>query len=196
MLERFPAWRISLSAALHHNRSQPQSRYVQLATVRKNGQPANRTLVFRGFLEHRDQLQFITDQRSAKVEQIAEHSWGEICWYFAKTREQFRILGKLSLISAEEDNSELQTVRHTLWQNLSDKARSQFTWPHPAKSRESESERFDTNLSADIPPSSYFCLLLLTPSEVDHLTLRGNPQNRWKYWQNQDLIWQSQAVNP
>jgi pyridoxamine 5'-phosphate oxidase len=42
-------WRSPLSRALYRNRNLPYCRYLQLATVRPNGQPANRTVVFRGF---------------------------------------------------------------------------------------------------------------------------------------------------
>ncbi|MEO1006929.1 MAG: pyridoxamine 5'-phosphate oxidase, partial [Cyanobacteria bacterium J06638_38] len=41
-------WRSLLSGAIHRNRSQPHSRYFQLATVTPEGYPANRTVVFRG----------------------------------------------------------------------------------------------------------------------------------------------------
>ncbi len=44
-------WRSLITRALHHNRSLAYSRYVQLATIKENGFPANRTVVFRGFLE-------------------------------------------------------------------------------------------------------------------------------------------------
>lgn len=47
------SWRSQLARALHRNRALADSRYLQLATVGKNGRPANRTLVFRGFLARR-----------------------------------------------------------------------------------------------------------------------------------------------
>ena len=72
-------WRSLLSRALHQNRSLPYARYFQLATVRANGHPANRTVVFRGFLDDTNQLKIITDSRSQKIEQIAQQSWGEAC---------------------------------------------------------------------------------------------------------------------
>ncbi|MFM7406931.1 MAG: pyridoxamine 5'-phosphate oxidase family protein, partial [Cuspidothrix sp.] len=83
-------WRSLISHALHRNRSLVYSRYVQLATVGENGLPANRTIVFRGFLEDTNQLKFITDIRSQKAEQISKQPAAEICWYFPNTREQFR----------------------------------------------------------------------------------------------------------
>jgi pyridoxamine 5'-phosphate oxidase len=57
----------------------------------------NFRVVFRGFLEGRDRLQIVTDDRAEKVERIRENTWGEGCWYFPKTREQFRLSGQLTV---------------------------------------------------------------------------------------------------
>ena len=113
-------WRSHLAGTLHRNRSLPISRYLQLATVRADGRPANRTVVFRGFLENTNQLKFITDIRSEKVEEINFYPWGEICWYFPKTREQFRIAGKLVLVVAEYPDAELDSSRRRAWQEISE----------------------------------------------------------------------------
>ena len=75
-------WRSALSSAIHRNRSQ-SSRYFQLATVTAEGYPANRTVVFRGFLDDRqNRLKIITDSRSAKIQDIEHQAVAEICWYF------------------------------------------------------------------------------------------------------------------
>jgi hypothetical protein len=42
-----PQWRTMLQRSLGKNRSLAYARYVQLATVRPDGRPANRTVVFR-----------------------------------------------------------------------------------------------------------------------------------------------------
>ncbi|MGK7884635.1 MAG: pyridoxamine 5'-phosphate oxidase, partial [Crocosphaera sp.] len=70
MTEKLSPWRSILARALHRNRSLPNSRYFQLATVNFEGKPTNRTLVFRGFLNQTNQLQIITDSRSEKINQI------------------------------------------------------------------------------------------------------------------------------
>jgi len=61
-------WRSPLDSALKRN-PQPNARYVQLATIRADNRPANRTS-FSGFLEDTDQLKFVIDARSQKVDQI------------------------------------------------------------------------------------------------------------------------------
>jgi PPOX class probable FMN-dependent enzyme len=188
-------WRSLITRALHHNRSLAYSRYVQLATIKENGFPANRTVVFRGFLEDTNELKFITDIRSAKAEQISKQPVAEVCWYFPKTREQFRITGELTLISDDSDTN-LQPARIKMWQELSDAARLQFCWPHPGKMRITTATAFTPPAPNPIEPVENFCLLLLAAIQVDHLELRGEPQNRWVYYRNENQEWLAEAINP
>lgn len=190
-------WRQPLAHALHRNRSLAYSRYVQLATIRTDGHPANRTIVFRGFLDNTNQLKFITDDRSDKADQILSHPWGEVCWYFPKTREQFRLLGQLTLVHSECPDPDLLAARQTQWRNLSDNARLQFAWAHPGQPRTDTA--FDPPPPDPQQPLPNFCLLLLAPTQVDHLQLRGEPQNRYRYWQDEAIdqhLWSVQEINP
>ncbi|QUY45358.1 Npun_F5749 family FMN-dependent PPOX-type flavoprotein [Acaryochloris marina] len=193
MIELAP-WRSTLSRALHRNRSLVYARYAQLATVQAN-RPANRTVVFRGFLEDSNTLKFVTDRRSKKVEQIAENPWGALCWYFPKTREQFRISGKLKVVTAIEANSELLHLREVAWLALSEGARSQFAWPHPGQPK-SESEASSQESITCKTPLDEFCLLLLTPQEVDHLELREKPHHRCGYTLTANGDWEQHILNP
>lgn len=190
-------WREPLVRALEGNRSQPHSRYFQLATVRSNGRPANRTVVFRGFLGDSNQLKIVTDGRSEKADQIYQQPWGEICWYFTETRQQFRIAGQMTLVGATHPDPELQTARSTAWQDLSEKARQQFLWPRPGAAI-SGGDACATAFSLTDPtkPEDNFCLLLLDPVMVDRLELTGDPHNRWIYMRSPDLVWSAKAINP
>jgi PPOX class probable FMN-dependent enzyme len=189
-------WRSPLSRALDLNRSQPHSRYLQLATVTKEGFPANRTVVFRGFVEHSDRLKIVTDRRSEKIEEIKYQPWTEICWYFTETREQFRIFGNLILVDGDCSNLLLQQLRQETWQQLSDATRQQFTWAYPKQTRVEDNAIF----SVAIPPRESildnFCLLLLLPTRVDHLELRSEPHNRILYLLQDDRTWLIKTVNP
>lgn len=187
-------WRSPLARALHRNRSLVYARYLQLATVQTDGRPANRTVVFRGFLPDTDQLKFVTDARSQKPNQIARSPWGEACWYFPKTREQFRLAGLLTLVQESQADVAMQQARYAAWQELSDAARRQFAWPDPGQPR-SDSSEFDGPLLDHTSPLPNFCLLLLEPDCVDHLELQGNPQNRYRYLQDEQG-WSVQAINP
>jgi pyridoxamine 5'-phosphate oxidase len=186
-------WRSPLARALHRNRSKPHARYLQLATVTPDGKPANRTVVFRGFLNGSDSLQFITDFRSQKITQLQQQADAEACWYFTKTREQFRLAGTVQIVTADESDSSLSSARQTMWQNISDAARSQFSWPAPGKPIDEET------LSNSPPnpnePLENFCLLLLTSSRVDHLQLQGEPQNRCLYILR-NSSWSVRAIAP
>lgn len=187
-------WRSLLDRALDKNRRLPYARYFQLATIRPNNRPANRTVVFRGFLEDSNQLKIITDFRSQKIAEINRNAWGEACWYFPETREQFRLSGQLTLIGVEDSNLEMQKARLTTWQKLSDAARVQFAWSHPGEERQA-SDPFSPPIPDSSQPLPNFCLLLLDPQQVDRLELRGDPQNRTLYVCN-DGDWSTQAVNP
>jgi pyridoxamine 5'-phosphate oxidase len=138
-------WRTALAKAIHGNRKLPSARYPQLATVGLDGRPANRTVVFRGFFAHTNCLQFITDARSAKAEQMTHQPAAELCWYFAQTREQFRMAGDLCLVGAHHPNPHLQASRVQLWQQLSDAARLQFNWPSPGDIRQ-DNQPFPTDV--------------------------------------------------
>lgn len=188
-------WRSAIAHALHRNRSLVYARYLQLATVRANGRPANRTVVFRGFLEDTNQLKFITDARSEKADEIQQQPWGEVCWYFPNSREQFRLAGSLTLVN-NYDESDLQSARIKIWQELSDAARLQFAWPDPGKARVQDSTAFTPPPPDAAQPLPNFCLLLLDPVEVDHLELRGEPQNRRIYHFDENQSWSCAEVNP
>ena len=189
-------WRSPLSSAIHRNRSKPFSRYFQLATVTPEGYPANRTVVFRGFLDdEQNRLKIITDSRSAKIQDIEHQAVGEICWYFTKTREQFRITGSVYLVTTSDPDEDLLQARLTTWQNISDSARSQFAWPDPAQPAVDKSAFEIEPPDADLPLEN-FCLLLLTPEKIDHLQLKSDPQQRHLYSWQSDRGWQTQAVNP
>lgn len=193
---RIPPWRSLLSRALHRNRALPYANYFQLATVREDGTPANRTVVFRRFLgDDPVQIVMVTDQRSEKIQHIAQQPWGEACWYFPKTREQFRLMGPLTLITSDCTDEYFLHARRSLWQSLSDKSRSQFSWPFPGHPRASH-EAFQSESSLRDRPVESFCLLLLAPRRVDHLELRGDPQNRYIYELNDAQEWSVREVNP
>lgn len=195
MSDHLAPWRSHIAHALHRNRAKPYSKYVQLATINPEGLPTNRTVVFRGFLEPTNQLQFIIDTRSNKFVHIQKQPWGEVCWYFTKTREQFRIAGNLTLVTSQDSNSDLLKARETMWQNISDSARLQFAWANPGEVRESTPEAFNSEPPSVTQPLANFCLLLLEPQKIDHLELRGDPQNRYLYTLS-DNTWEVKEINP
>jgi len=124
---------------------QPFAKYLQLVTVKPNGRPTARTVVFRcssrrgwrsevacaarenphlklqppqtpacrGFSgdEGVDGLSFVTDMRSAKVDEVAQNPFGHLCWYMEDSREQFRLDGRIQIIGPSNTDVKLQAVR-------------------------------------------------------------------------------------
>jgi len=187
-------WRSSLARALHVNRSLRESRYFQLATISPHHQPANRTVVFREFRENSNDLQIVSDARSQKNAHLQQNPQGEICWYFGKTQEQFRIKGMITVV--DSDHKTLSSLRQTLWEKLSDKARLLFVWPHPKAERTEPETAFTEPTPSTQHPPETFTVLLFSPQEVDHLTLKGNPQNRYLYSCDEAGNWSKIEVNP
>lgn len=180
-------WRDALSEALRRNRRDAHHRYIQLATLASDGWPANRTVVFRGFSEDDLRLQVATDTRSDKVAQLKANNAVEICWYFTRSREQFRIRGEASLHDAGASGSE---ARDRLWSSMSDAARAQFYWRDPGLPL-GEGNR----VSGDESPPPSFLLLEVTPLCVDHLQLASEPQQR-HLSDYRGGEWQVVAINP
>ncbi|WP_069790352.1 Npun_F5749 family FMN-dependent PPOX-type flavoprotein [Cyanobacterium sp. IPPAS B-1200] len=186
-------WRSPLAKALHINRAKPYSRYFQLATISAEGYPTNRTVVFRGFYEDTNWLQIITDIRSEKYQHLQKRPQSEICWYFTKTREQFRINGHIDIITHQEKDQKMLNARKQVWDKLSDNAKIQFTWANPGETLNDESIITPDNLDN---PLDTFCLLIFKPQKVDHLQLKGNPQNRYLYQLEEQNHWEMSPINP
>ena len=191
-----PPWRSPVARALHRNRSLAYARYVQLATVDASHRPENRTMVFRGWLEPVSQLKFVTDIRSTKAINLlaGASDWAEVCWYFPKTREQFRLSGTLTLVTADTITSH-HKARQEAWQQMSDAGRIQFDWGTPGADRSEDPQAFNPPQPDPQQPSANFCLLLLEILGVTHLELRGEPQNCYVY-ELGDAGWQMRSINP
>jgi pyridoxamine 5'-phosphate oxidase len=189
-------WLPSLVLAMHQNRHAPDSRFVQMATVRRDGRPANRTVVFRGFLNDSPRLAFVTDARSEKAAELEHLPWSQLCWYFPVTHEQYRISGPVAVVGHDSDDAELRGARTTSWRELAEAVRVSFTWPEPGAPRDDGGVRFPAVHPDPETPPAHFCLLVLDPHEVDLLEINGNPQNRWIYRRNETGRWQGSEVNP
>jgi pyridoxamine 5'-phosphate oxidase len=142
-------------------------------------------------------MQFVTDVRSAKaINLLADTSpWAEACWYFPKTREQFRLSGMLTLVTPESSNTSYSKARQEAWQQMSDSGRIQFDWGTPGADRSEDPQAFNPPQPDEHQPSENFCLLLLDVIAVTHLELRGEPQSCCLY----ELLneeWQIRSINP
>ena len=166
-------WFDALKKAIRKNKRLRENRYFQLATISKGALPANRTVVFRGFTEPSNSIKVITDSRSKKLEEIKSNPSFEICWYFSITREQFRVRGEAKIVDQSGSDERIKS-----WSELSDSAKEQFFWPAPGKHIESTANETKPEpvMHQEIPET--FVLLVLQPTSVDHLRLKGSPQSR------------------
>jgi pyridoxamine 5'-phosphate oxidase len=214
MIMTFPRWRQSLARSLHVQRSKAESKFFQVANAYISSEPQNvdnivvenRTMVFRGFAENSHTLLAVSDARSEKVAQWQQNPRAQLCWYFTKSREQFRISATVSLIGPnsclEKQGNEtadkvkpeeniLQVERSNLWSNLSEKARAQFFWPTPKQAV----HEVDVDIESMSAISRDFILVCFQPYYVDYLNLTTDPQTR-EIHECIDGKWIYEAVNP
>lgn len=184
-----PQWRQGLTKSLHQTRSMPESRYFQLATVDGSGTPFCRTVVFRGMTDE-NQLVVISDTRTEKYSQLEQNAQAQICWYFSKSREQYRFSCLATIITASQD---VDLVKQH-WNKLSDAGKKQFLWGEPGTPRNDGTALQIEGDFDEVPP--HFCVILLAIESVDYLNLRGNPQSR--EWHQKDVNgnWVSQSLIP
>ncbi len=187
-------WKSAVDAAIAANSHRPESKYLQLATIRRDGRPAARTLVFRRFQEATHSLIFCTDKRSEKVAEMDDNPNVEACWYFPETRQQFRFMGKLRGIGLREGFPEETDLRRVVWRGLTDDSRRSFAWPAPGEEA-AALEAFNVEIPSPVEPLDTFILLLLEPEEVDALDLRTHPHRRVR-WSINNGIWTGSPRNP
>mmetsp|Transcript_32995 Transcript_32995/g.83265 ORF Transcript_32995/g.83265 Transcript_32995/m.83265 type:complete len:269 (+) Transcript_32995:82-888(+) len=191
-----PPWRTLLEDAKKRNRSEITASYCQLATIREDGTPANRTIVFRGFEPGSHSLYFVTDSRSEKVKHAAKNPAAEIAWYMTVSREQFRLSGEIRMITPKYDERSTQgKLRMRAWADLSDNARAGFEWPDPGSHPVCDSSVFESAEASKEVASKNFILCCLDVTRVEYLNLRGTPQKRI-YFSKQGGQWTSLQTNP
>eukprot|EP00903_Cladosiphon_okamuranus_P011488 g10820.t1 len=121
-----PVWAGLLKQGIARHKNDPTAKYCQLGTAAIGGGASVRTWVFRGFYEDTGALKFITDRRSQKIPEIAADPAGEVCFYLKKTREQFRVRGRLQVVGVEESNEVLAKARRRQWTQISPASQESF----------------------------------------------------------------------
>lgn len=186
-LEKFN-WYAAIMRSIELNKSDPHYRFVQLATVTREGEPRNRTMVFRGFHPSDQSILLCTDRLSAKIKELSMGASVELCWYFTASREQYRLRGPVEMM---DDPSE----RQAFWLKLSKETRAQFFWPPPLEEVQHERSVSLSSISLnDQKPPQRFLLFKIKPRRVDYLLL--NATHRRIISVVDDQGWTSRAVNP
>ncbi|KAJ3128057.1 hypothetical protein HK098_005269 [Nowakowskiella sp. JEL0407] len=264
-----PSWKPVIERALDANKSTPLSKFVQLATVKPNERPANRTLVFRGFYQLPDDygdlpvspitstsnllgqlsvshtsgsiqetstgrrtstssnsgksstilakltslLMFVTDIRSSKIlEDLSHNNFGEICWYFPETREQFRLSGTLHLVAQPQTSLisnhlplwaprdiPWEDERQRLWRKISPELRATFAGGTPGSVISDENPANNITHLEDLLPNEPVSAI---PSEIrkdsstiDLILTPDEPQNYDGKPPKMGLLARSKSIN-
>lgn len=174
------SWQQLLKNSLDVHMDLPESRYFQVASVSKDHMPSNRTMVFREFWRDTHNLLSVTDARSDKVKDWEYSPRAQICWYFAESREQYRISAKVGVLDSENHKLDV-------WKQLSPETKAQFLNPPPKTSLDPHLKRVSNKLDtyshinrkdltnskpASIKVPGSFLPVLFIPDYVDYLCLR------------------------
>lgn len=187
----FPEWRQRLARSLHLARSKPESKYVQLATYAPELGVQNRTVVFRGFLPDSHVLQCITEKDSDKYLALQHTAQSELCWYFPKTREQYRLSIHAELIDDTHDDAGL---RRQMWLQLSAKAKASFIENQTAPIIEDKNVLGEGSADQEKSIPQNFILVLGSVYAVDYLIL-SEPHLRYQAFLQFDE-WTETKVKP
>jgi pyridoxamine 5'-phosphate oxidase len=160
-------------------------RIGSLATVDEEGRPRVRSVVCRR-LEDDGSLWFASDARSAKNRETRVHPFGEVAFWLPTLREQFRVAGKLNIISTGDR-------RDRAWAELSDRARALFFW-HPPGGPLRDDRDLPEEVGAWTAIPLTFELVILKADRVDALDLNEHPHRR-RVWRA-DRSWAVRDVNP
>ncbi|CAI2168645.1 3161_t:CDS:2 [Funneliformis geosporum] len=222
-------WKSILKSTISENLKisdtmQPMQLATFNTTMRK---PANRSVIFRGFIKddensfESDLFCITTDIRSGKVDQLSKNSAFEICWWFSKSREQFRMAGnayvlslsfyskfpftKLSSYFPPTCNFDWNKELRSQFEKISDELRANLTYPTPGSPL--QNENFIKKLGVigkndrdnELIQKSFenFALVIFEVEEVDRVELAIDPHKRtnWKL-NNQTGEWTEQRVHP
>lgn len=172
------AWYKKLEICLEASRDRVGNTWAQLATVRGPssgnlaGRPANRTVNVRR--TSHTQLCLVSDERSGKCRDVLEGSsnHAELCWFFFESKMQFRISGRLEIVT---DGIE----REEKWAEFGETMRACWAFPTPGSVRK-ESDQPDSNILNGKMPA-YFCLCILHVDYVDVFDQNSNPMVREKF---------------
>ena len=161
---------------------------VTLATVDDKQFPRARSVVCRRFRD--DGLVLIaSDARSEKNLHLRRAPMAEICVWLAGRRQQFRLRGPVSVISAGATLAwygpgdaivGVRGLREEIWLEMSESARALFFWPDPGQPLVSDSSQFPPAVRTGLPPDT-FELLAVFPHDVEKLDLRPHPHRRRRW---------------
>lgn len=184
-----PIWRQHLRAAQKREGHAAHARWVQLATVNKDGCPRVRTVVFRGWVGDA-QLDLFSDARSSKFSDLIHQPEAEICWLFPKAKQQYRFRGVIDILRPDNDSD----TCHQAWKNLTPRGRAVWTWPPPGSPFDDQ-DAFSINVDDTQPLPEHFRILRLAINRAELLDLKGDVHKRL-LWTHSNQLWMEERLNP
>lgn len=175
-------WNRSFRRALSQELKKASVMVFSLATIGLDGSPSNRNCAFRGYLANDPKtnvLEFTTDKRSRKYAELERDARFEACFYFHEAHQQFRLKGKVGLLSAETDRPEVERV----WKLLAGSMKKSFGKPAPGSVMTEELRSLVEGIEKsgendEASELNNFRLVCLIPDRVDRLDLGRNGANR------------------
>lgn len=160
-----------------------------MANTDAQGSPTIRSVVCRRIGDDGG-VRVASDGRSRKNNALRRDSRAAVCFWFPGTREQFRLHGKVNVVSA----ADAADARLDVWRSLSDETRATFYWPAPDVPATKDKSLFTRVIDVEAAVPDSFELLVLHPTVVDHLDLNPHPHRR-RQWVKADG-WVSEELNP
>ena len=180
-----PPWLSHVTSAQRKQSPNDSSRWVQLATIGIDNTPRVRTVVFRGWSEDYE-MEIYTDKRSQKCNELALNDNVEICWFFSKSKCQFRFRGTSRIVLDKEN------VHH--WEKLSEKSKSLWSWPTPGANYLFDKRINNSSNNKIKNPKGNFILLKIDVTHVDQLLLKQPIHERRRWIWNKE--WIEERLNP
>tara|TARA_Y100001968_G_scaffold327479_1_gene372620 strand:- start:1475 stop:2017 length:543 start_codon:yes stop_codon:yes gene_type:complete len=179
-----PPWISHIVSAQRKESKYYSSRWVQLATIASNNTPRVRTVVFRGWSDSYD-MEIFTDKRSQKYQELLLNNNVEVCWYFNKSKCQFRFRGKTILVS--------DTNKLSHWNELNDNSKSIWGGERPGELYNfNKKDELITGNKIDF--SDNFILLKINITHVDKLQILKPEHIRTRWVRESE--WIEERINP
>ena len=130
-------------------------------------------------------MELYTDKRSQKYHELNLNNNVEICWFFSKSKCQFRFRG----------TSKIESDKYKLphWEKLSEQSRSMWSWPAPGDHFVFEQKK-DLSFKTNKELSKNFAVLKIDISHVDQLLLHKPIHIRRKWIRTNE--WKEERINP
>jgi pyridoxamine 5'-phosphate oxidase len=167
---------------------------MTLATAAKDGRPAARIVMLRGYDERG--FVFFTSTESPKASELSENPRGELLFYWEKLERQVRIAGMAAEVSHEEAETYFQSrpKAHQLAALASEQSQV-------IDSREALESRFDELREEyrdnDIPMPPFWGGYRLSPDTFEFW--QGHPSrlhDRFRYTRQPDGVWLIERLAP